>query len=43
MGSVLYLKNHDSMPDTIFYIYYHTVFIFFVFFLSFLPYAHTIM
>jgi hypothetical protein len=32
MESVLYLKNHDIMPDTVLYIYYHTVFIFFCFF-----------
>jgi hypothetical protein len=28
MESVLYLKNHDSMPDIVLYICYHTVFIF---------------
>ncbi len=38
--SVLYLKNHDIMPDTVLYICYHTVFICWVFF--FLPYADTI-
>ncbi len=29
MESVLHLKNHDIMPDTVLYIYYHTVFIYF--------------
>jgi hypothetical protein len=37
MGSVLYLKNHDSMLDTILYLYYHTAFIF----LGFWVFHHT--
>jgi hypothetical protein len=37
MESVLYLKSHDIMPDTVLYICYHTVFIF----LGFLSFYHT--
>ncbi len=35
MESVLYLKDHDNMPDTVLYICYHTVFIFWGFWFFF--------
>ncbi len=43
MESVLYLKNHDGMPDTILYVCYHTVFIFLGFLFFFTIRIHNIV